>query len=669
MVNDPITILIPERGQPNLLIQTLDSLEIALRPLNISHETLVLVNGSSSKLYKQLQQKYPWILWNFVQRPLGFHGAVERLLAKAFYPWVYLLNSDMRLHPDALRVLLDWRNPDVFAIASQIYLVDPQRQREETGYTVPHIDEQNILYLHDKVPTGTTVRGHLYASGGASLFQTALLRRYIKNTHAYSPFYFEDADWSIQAWAEGFNVLFCPQSQAIHQHRATISHYYSDKTIQRIFLRNLDHFRWRYGDFFDAARGRPGPRWTMQRILRRLTPEHRRARNRLLKSTLHANFNFVSLKRFPHTPRFRPNKPRVLIVSPFAVLPPAHGGARRILELARASAKHIDWVLLHDEAESSCQGEFTDDLPFREIHPIGGRPKHSDDPLERITAHGHPRLISEMQRLIQSLQINLVCLEHIESVLLIDAIPKEIPILLTLHDVGRHLPESVVSLLQQRLSKLSGLILTTTQDLNYWKHSVEKVIENGVQAPSETHLSPECGGILLIAPLRYSANREGLFRFLAEAWPTLRQQLPKLELTILGGLNAYMYWSPADSYPGVTSIDGFVNPATYYSNCALVINPQISIEGSAIKIAEALAHGRIIVTTYSGARGYESLFCPALCKVKDLSNMTEVIVRYISHPTERWKTEMTAQPSIQDWSWEYRAAELVNFINQCLHPA
>lgn len=66
------------------------------------------------------------------------------------------------------------------------------RRREETGWTDFRI-ERFVTQHYDRTPEGDAVRGHLYAGGGASLFRTALLRRYAARTLAYAPFYFEDA--------------------------------------------------------------------------------------------------------------------------------------------------------------------------------------------------------------------------------------------------------------------------------------------------------------------------------------------------------------------------------------------------------------------------------------------------------------------------------------------
>ena len=126
----PFGVVIPERGRPDLLTGTLDALRNALDPVDAPYRVRVLVNGAPAAAYEHLRETCSWVEWSFASRALGFHGAITRLVGETNEPWVYLLNSDMRLAPDALSVVLRLRSPDVFAVASRIDLADPDRRRE-----------------------------------------------------------------------------------------------------------------------------------------------------------------------------------------------------------------------------------------------------------------------------------------------------------------------------------------------------------------------------------------------------------------------------------------------------------------------------------------------------------------------------------------------------------
>lgn len=669
-MKEGFSVLIPERGRPDLLQATVTALQAALAKLeDVPFETLVCVNGADPWHYDDLRSAFPWIEWLFWPTPMGYHGAITYLLEHARHPWVYLLNSDMCLEPDALSMLLPWREPRLFAIASQLHFADVSRRREETGYTQPVIDESGQLQLHDLLPPDKTVRAHLYAGGGASLFQSEALLRYCMLSNAYAPFYFEDADWGMQAWAEGLKILFCPTSHAVHEHRATISRYFAESEIELICNRNLTYFRWRYADFFGASRvgDASGSDLSLRRLLHTWRHEHAMARSAVELSPFKPEFRELGWKRFPKP--VRPDKPTVLMVSPFRIIPPGHGGARRVLELARAIASEINWVLLHDEAGDSPLTSWPDhDAAFCQIQPVRGRPEHGDDPLDRLRAHAHEALVNEMRRLLQQSGAQAVCLEHLESLFLIDALPQGVPVILTLHDAHRQAPLAIVQALKERMHRVTTLVLTTPQDIGFWGHPNELIIENGVTLPPSADPTPDDLEVLIVAPLRYDRNLLGLRDFLREAWPTVRALIPKARLTVLGGIDTFRHLHELPNVMGVEIIDGYVDPGPYYARCSLAANPQRNIEGSALKVAEALAHGRVMVTTLDGARGYEALESVALCRVDGWTEMAETIAELLTDPAKRRDMEKRGRVDIKPWSWNTRSGKLLVELNKLTRP-
>ena len=130
---------------------------------------------------------------------------MARGIKAARFDWVYLLNSDMVVAPEALAKLMPWRAAHVFAIASQIFLADASRRREETGWTGFRVQD-GMFEIFDVLPEdATTVRGHLYAGGGASLFRRELLLRFLSRSHPYNPVYWEDVEWGVRAWHAGWS--------------------------------------------------------------------------------------------------------------------------------------------------------------------------------------------------------------------------------------------------------------------------------------------------------------------------------------------------------------------------------------------------------------------------------------------------------------------------------
>ncbi len=371
MSTETLEVLVPERGRPDLLARCLDALETALAGLEVPATCRVLVNGHPESDYAELRHRHPRIDWRFERRPLGFHGAISALLAAARGDWVFLLNSDMRLASDALAHCWRWRGPGVFAVAAQIEFADPHRRREETGYTAGVVSADGSLELHDLLPPDVAVRGSVYAGGGASLFLRALLVDVLADSRCYAPFYFEDADWALQAWARGYATLYCPAARATHEHRATIGRYYDADEIARVIRRNLDHFRFRYGDLFGARRRSDGLAARLAHLGRHLSGGHRRARTRVLASTMLPDPRWLAQRIHPEPPRRHRERALALLVAhrPLPELALADPQGALSAWLNRQTAES-DLIVL-EPAGTGARRMHPLDAGCRAVHPVG----------------------------------------------------------------------------------------------------------------------------------------------------------------------------------------------------------------------------------------------------------------------------------------------------------
>lgn len=231
-----VSILIPERDNPEELAAALASVRRAAVEWEDPLETIVVVNGAPAAQYKELRRANPLVDWRFHARPMGFAGAIAAGLRAARYDWVYLLNSDAALEPGALAALAPQRAPGIFSVASQILLRDRTRFREETNWTTLFV-EAGLATIHDWIPRSASAVPTFYAGGGASLFQKRLLER-VLDASVYAPFYWEDVEWGWRARKLGYDCVFCPASVAHHTQRATIARCYRAEEVEATMERN-----------------------------------------------------------------------------------------------------------------------------------------------------------------------------------------------------------------------------------------------------------------------------------------------------------------------------------------------------------------------------------------------------------------------------------------------
>jgi radical SAM protein with 4Fe4S-binding SPASM domain len=238
-----LSILIPEWDNPEELAACLDGVREAIRFWTEPIDIIVLVNGSPESSYQDLRRANPAVRWRFYPRPLGFAGAVVAGLRLVRHDWVYLLNSDAVLDPGALLPVTSLRSGGVFSIASQIVLKDSSRFRDETNWSTLLV-ESDLAIIHDWIPRSDAPVPTFYAGGGASLFRTSLLRKWIA-TSVYHPFYWEDVEWGWRARKLGYDCWFCPASIVHHTRRSTIARHYEPETIREVVRRNALLFQLR----------------------------------------------------------------------------------------------------------------------------------------------------------------------------------------------------------------------------------------------------------------------------------------------------------------------------------------------------------------------------------------------------------------------------------------
>lgn len=108
--------------------------------------------------------------------------------------------------------------------------------------------------------------------------------------------------------------------------------------------------------------------------------------------------------------------------------------------------------------------------------------------------------------------------------------------------------------------------------------------------------------VLFVGSLASHPNREGLVRFLNEAWPTIRAAVPNATLDVVGlypfdGLRQRLNAESGRLHANVPDVE------PYYRAATVVISPIFFGSGTRIKVLETMAFGRPLVTSSLGAAG------------------------------------------------------------------
>jgi glycosyltransferase involved in cell wall biosynthesis len=138
--------------------------------------------------------------------------------------------------------------------------------------------------------------------------------------------------------------------------------------------------------------------------------------------------------------------------------------------------------------------------------------------------------------------------------------------------------------------------------------------------------------------------------FLQHVWPLLRD----VTLHIIAGANHKRYAVAADLTQFGIVVEGFVadvRPA--YQRAALVVAPLVASAGTNIKILEAMAMGKAVVSTPAGVNGLDLTAGEDFVLVQSGPEMAAAIDTLLAAPSERGRIEAAARARVErDYSWD-----------------
>jgi len=203
-------------------------------------EEVVVVDceaGSSRDLEQRLAQEHPWVSYVPARTNVGFGALVNAGLIRTRAEYVLVLNADVRLSSgtvDALAAHLD-ADPSCGLVAPLLRNEDGSLQHTVFRYHRP----STIAYR--RTPLGRTSAGRReldrfldrdaleravldgraveadWVLGAAMCVRRSAVERVGAMDAAYF-LYFEDVDWCLRFWQDGWAVHYLPTAAATHDH-------------------------------------------------------------------------------------------------------------------------------------------------------------------------------------------------------------------------------------------------------------------------------------------------------------------------------------------------------------------------------------------------------------------------------------------------------------------
>lgn len=193
------------------------------------------------------------------------------------------------------------------------------------------------------------------------------------------------------------------------------------------------------------------------------------------------------------------------------------------------------------------------------------------------------------------------------------------------------------------LRKQDIILSTSEEDKKIMQEDVPEVdnyvIPNGVDTsfftPSDEE--PEPFSLVFTGMMGYTPNNDGMLYFLDEIFPLIRQKIPEVKIYVVGSHPREALKKRASDNIIVTGFVDDVRPYVWRSNVFVV--PLRMGSGTRLKVVEALAMKKPVVSTALGCEGIEVTHGESILIEDEPSDFSDAVVKLLKD--EQLKKKLT----------------------------
>lgn len=171
--------------------------------------------------------------------------------------------------------------------------------------------------------------------------------------------------------------------------------------------------------------------------------------------------------------------------------------------------------------------------------------------------------------------------------------------------------------------------------------------------------------VLYFGLLSTTPNIDGVLHFVRDIWPRIAEMHPDARFKIVGG-------QPPPSLRALAGprieLTGFVSDLRpHLAQAEVIVVPLRQGGGTRLKIVEAMAMGKAIVSTTLGAEGIEADPARDLFIADDPAAFANAVNRLLAEPDLATRIGQSArQLAVQRYAWSSAARALEDFYRRCL---
>lgn len=221
----------------------------------------------------------------------------------------------------------------------------------------------------------------------------------------------------------------------------------------------------------------------------------------------------------------------------------------------------------------------------------------------------------------------------------------------------------------ERCQKADGVLVTSERERLWLKNLLPscaiEVIPNGVDIENFHENSFEqqvTNRIIFTGSMDYYPNVDAVLFFAQKCWPLIREQVPDATWHIVGK-NPLPKVFELTNLPGITVVGSVPDMPPYLATAEVAIVPLLIGSGTRLKILEALAMQKAVVTTSLGCEGLSVVSGKHLIMEDQPEAFAQSVVALLRNPEMRKALGAAGRTLVEDeYSWEQCGTKLLHIL-------
>lgn len=235
----------------------------------------------------------------------------------------------------------------------------------------------------------------------------------------------------------------------------------------------------------------------------------------------------------------------------------------------------------------------------------------------------------------------------------------------------RHLASTLKNYELLHLNDYQGILAITPADAEFFRSQECKVpiidLPFGVEIQNyNTASTCEQNSVGFIGALNWIPNLEGIEWFLKEVWPSVIQKQANARFRIAGRTTPD--WLQNTRMQGLEIVGEVESASDFISKNRIFVAPLLSGSGIRVKIIEALALGKAVITTKVGAEGIKYTNEKNILIAHDANHYIQLIVDCLNNPALCKKIGNEGRHLVEtEYNNQQLSYKLIAFYNQILN--